>query len=42
VDFHIGLQIIKAICAGEANPEMLASLRHGNCENSKDEIAKAL
>lgn len=37
-----GLAIIRAICEGEANPHKLASLRHGNCRKSEDEIAKAL
>jgi hypothetical protein len=37
-----GLSIIRAICAGEANPEKLASLRHGNCRKSETEIAIAL
>ena len=37
-----GLQIIRAICAGETNPEYLASLRHGNCRKSEEEIAMAL
>ena len=37
-----GLQIIRAICSGEVNPETLASLRHGNCKKSEAEIAKAL
>lgn len=37
-----GLLIIRAICAGETNPEKLASLRHGNCRKSEEEIAKAL
>ncbi len=37
-----GLSIIRAICAGESDPEKLASLRHGNCRKSKQEIAKAL
>jgi transposase len=37
-----GLQIIRAICNGETNPEKLASLRHGNCRKSEKEIAKAL
>lgn len=36
-----GLAIIEAICAGETNPEGLASLRHSNCRKSKEEIAKA-
>jgi len=37
-----GLLIIRAICDGETNPEKLASLRHGNCRKSEEEIAKAL
>lgn len=37
-----GLSIIRAICAGESNPEKLASLRHGNCRKSEKEIALAL
>ena len=37
-----GLSIIHAICDGESNPEKLASLRHGNCKKSEEEIAKAL
>lgn len=37
-----GLSIIHAICAGESNPQKLASLRHGNCKKSEEEIAKAL
>lgn len=37
-----GLLIIRAICAGETNPEKLASLRHGNCRKSEEEIARAL
>lgn len=37
-----GLNIIRAICAGESNPEKLASLRHGNCRKSETEIAMAL
>lgn len=37
-----GLSIIDAICKGEMNPEKLASLRHGNCRKSEQEIAKAL
>jgi transposase len=37
-----GLLIIRAICDGEANPQKLASLRHGNCRKSEEEIAKAL
>ncbi len=37
-----GLAIIEAICKGEVNAEVLASLRHGNCKKSEEEIAKAL
>ena len=37
-----GLAIIDTICKGESNPEILASLRHGNCRKSEKEIAKAL
>jgi len=37
-----GLNIIRAICNGETNPEKLASLRHGNCHKSEKEIAMAL
>lgn len=37
-----GLAIIRAICAGETNPQKLASLRHGNCRKSENEIANAL
>lgn len=37
-----GLAIIRAICAGENNPEKLAALRHGNCRKSEQEIACAL
>jgi hypothetical protein len=37
-----GLAIIEAICKGEINAEVLASLRHGNCQKSEEEIAKAL
>jgi hypothetical protein len=37
-----GLAIIQAICDGEKNPQKLASLRHGNCKRSEEEIAKAL
>ncbi|AKP50835.1 IS110 family RNA-guided transposase [Cyclobacterium amurskyense] len=37
-----GLLIIRAICDGETDPEKLASLRHGNCRKSEEEIAKAL
>lgn len=37
-----GLNIIDHICKGESNPQILASLRHGNCKKSEEEIAKAL
>ncbi|MFN6946902.1 MAG: IS110 family transposase [Cytophagaceae bacterium] len=37
-----GLAIIRAICGGESNPQKLASLRHGNCRKSEEEIALAL
>jgi transposase len=37
-----GLSIINAICNGEKDPVILASLRHYNCRNSETEIAKAL
>jgi len=37
-----GLLIIRAICDGETNPQKLASLRHGNCRKSEEEIARAL
>lgn len=37
-----GLLIIRAICEGETNPQKLASLRHGNCRKSEEEISKAL
>lgn len=37
-----GLAIIEAICKGQTNAEALASLRHGNCKKSQEEIAKAL
>jgi len=37
-----GLAIIEAICKGEVNAQVLASLRHGNCKKSQEEIAKAL
>ena len=37
-----GLAIIEAICKGEVNAQVLASLRHGNCKKSEEEIAKAL
>src|SRR5260221_1004684 len=37
-----GLAIIRAIVAGERNPDQLAQLRHGRCRRSAAEIAKAL
>ena len=37
-----GLLIVRAICNGETNPKKLASLRHGNCRKSEQEIALAL
>jgi transposase len=37
-----GLNIIDNICKGESDPQKLASLRHGNCRKSEEEIAKAL
>jgi transposase len=37
-----GLAIIRAIVAGERDPQVLARLRHGRCQRSEAEIAKAL
>jgi transposase len=37
-----GLRIIRAIVAGERDPEKLALTRDRNCKNSAEEIAKAL
>ena len=37
-----GLAIIRAIVAGERNPARLAQLRHGRCQRSEADIAKAL
>lgn len=37
-----GRQIIRAIVAGERAPQVLARLRHGRCQRSEAEIAKAL
>jgi len=37
-----GLAIIRAIVAGERDPQVLARLRHGRCQCSEAEIAKAL
>jgi hypothetical protein len=37
-----GLRIIRAIVAGERDPEALACLRHYSCRSSAETIAKAL
>lgn len=37
-----GLAIIRAIVAGERNPQKLAALRHTRCQRSEPDIAKAL
>lgn len=37
-----GMKIIKAILAGERNPQVLARNRHGCCHNSEATIAKSL
>ena len=37
-----GLNIIRAICQGIHDPQILAEYRHYNCRTSKEEIAKAL
>ena len=37
-----GLAILRAIVAGERDPQTLARLRHGRCQRSEVEIAKAL
>lgn len=37
-----GMQIIRAILAGEHTPTLLAGFRHPNCKRSAEEIAKAL
>lgn len=37
-----GLAIIRAVCRGETDPAKLASLRHGNCRKTEQEIAWAL
>ncbi len=37
-----GMAIIKAIIAGERDPDRLAENRHENCRNSKETIAKSL
>ena len=37
-----GLRLIRAIVAGERDPQALAQLRHERCHASAAEIAKAL
>jgi len=37
-----GLEILRAIVAGEHNPHELAKLRHGRCEHSQEDLIKAL
>lgn len=37
-----GMKIIKAILAGERNPQMLASMRDKRCKNSSETIARSL
>ena len=37
-----GMQIIRAIVAGERNPEVLASYRNGHCAKTEEEIKKSL
>ena len=37
-----GLASLRAIVAGERDPQVLARLRHGRCQRSEAEIAKAL
>jgi transposase len=37
-----GMRIIRAILAGERNPQVLSSLRDEHCQKSETEIAKAL
>ena len=37
-----GMKIIRSIVAGERNPDVLASYRHGTCAKSGSEIAKSL
>lgn len=37
-----GVQILRAIVAGERDPQVLARLRHGRCQRSEAESAKAL
>lgn len=37
-----GMQIIRAIVAGERDPQVLAGFRHGRCQRSAADLAKAL
>lgn len=37
-----GIKMLKAICAGEENPEVLAELAHGTCQKKPAEIAELL
>ena len=37
-----GLSIVESVCNGETNPQILASLRNGNCKKSEEELAKSL
>ena len=37
-----GLDILRAIVAGEHDPQVLAKLRHGGCQHSEADIIKAL
>jgi transposase len=37
-----GMQIVRAILAGEHNPHVLAQFRNAKCKHSEEEIAKAL
>jgi len=37
-----GMAIVRAILAGERDPQRLAGLRHGHCKRTRGEIARAL
>ena len=37
-----GMALLKAILAGERNPQRLAQLRHPPCRHDTDEMAQAL
>ena len=37
-----GMKIIRAILAGERDPQKLATMRHGRCKNDQNTIAKSL